>query len=63
MKFKVFYSADYDDDFVITANSIEEAIDIITVETKIRGWDPEYCWSVCIEDDVPHKETTLLAES
>jgi len=63
MIYRIYFDSETSgsDCFTIEAETIEEVRRIAKIECEKRGWKEEDCWSECIEDDVPHKETTLLA--
>jgi hypothetical protein len=45
LKFKIHYNGDYEDDVVITGETIGEVRNKAFSEGNKRGWKEEYCWS------------------
>jgi len=44
-KFRIHYSGDYEDSFIIEADTIEEIRKGAHEECARRGWDEAKCWS------------------
>lgn len=45
MKFKINYSGEYEDSFILTGYSIEEIREKAYAECTKRGWSIDNCWS------------------
>lgn len=60
MIYKINYSGDYEDYIIVSAKTIEELKKKAKEEIKIRNWKENDCWSECIQDETPHRETTIL---
>ena len=45
MRAIIHYNGRYEDEFVVTADTIEELKKKAVLETQKRGWEVKYCWS------------------
>ena len=50
MKYKIHYNGSYEDEIVVSGDTIEEIREQAFYEGDKRGWEKENCWSEEIEE-------------
>lgn len=49
MRFRINYNGEYEDSFIIKADTLEKIREIAYTEINKRDWDDRNCWSEKIE--------------
>ena len=49
LKYKIHYNGDYEDELIITGETIEEVKEIAFAECAKRNWNVGSCWSEKID--------------